>query len=536
MRFLITDIGREDVLLGYPWLAAYEPRFSWKHGTIDEGNLPVVLKTIRPMDRRDVLAHYLSTEDRETIDKQLQRESYHGPPEIRTTAVELAVAAGQQKTKQPIPVEYQKFAALFSEEESRRFPPRRKCDHAITFKQGVPDSINCKVYPMTQAEDAALNKFIDEQLEKGYIRPSQSPYTSPFFFIKKKDGTLRPVQDYRRINSWTVRNNYPLPLISDVVRDLGRAKLYSKLDVRQGYNNIRIKEGDEHKAAFKTRRGSHEPTVMHFGLCNSPATFQSFIDEISRAIIAKHAALGTVIRIYMDDIAIATMIDDEQEAYTAHVAAVTDILTMARDNNLYFKPEKCTFHATSIDYLGVILGGGVTRMDPVKIAGVRDWPTPASVRDVRSFLGFCNFYRSFIKGFSALARPLNDLTRKDETWHWGSAQQTAFNTLKERIVSEPILTQPDQSKPFELEVDASGFALGAILLQRGSDGKRHPISYYSRTLTAAEWNYDIYKRELMAVMEGLRADRPLLAHTIHPVKIITDHLNLTHWREPQNIS
>ena len=217
MRFLITDIGREDVLLGYPWLAAHKPRFSWKHGTIDEENLPVVLKTIQPMDRRDVLAHYLSTEAKETIDNQLQGESYHGPPEIRTTAVELVVVAGQQKMKSPIPVEYRQFATLFSEEESRHFPPRRKCDHAITFKQGVPDSINCKVYPITQAEDAALDKFIDDQLKKGYIRPSQSPYTSPFFFIKKKDGTLHPVQDYRRINSWMVHNNYPLPLISDVV-------------------------------------------------------------------------------------------------------------------------------------------------------------------------------------------------------------------------------------------------------------------------------------------------------------------------------
>ena len=169
MRFLITDIRREDVLLGYPWLAAYEPRFSWKHGTIDEGNLPIVLKTIRPMDRRDVLAHYLSTEAKGNTDNQLQERSRAGPSEIRTTAVELAIAAGQQKTKSTIPVEYQQFAALFSEEESRRFPPRRKCDHAITFKQGVPDSINCKVYPMTRAEDAALDKFIDEQLEKGYI-------------------------------------------------------------------------------------------------------------------------------------------------------------------------------------------------------------------------------------------------------------------------------------------------------------------------------------------------------------------------------
>ena len=229
------------------------------------------------------------------------------------------------------------------------------------------------------------------------------PYTSPFFFIKKKDGTLCPVQDYRQINSWTVHNNYPLPLIPDIIRDLGRAKLYSKLDVRQGYNNIRMREGDKHKAAFKTCRGSHELTVMHFGLCNSLAMFQCFIDEISHTTIAKHAALGMVIHIYMDDIAIATMIEDEQEAHKAHIAAVTDILTMAWDNDLYFKPKKCVFHATSIDYLGVILGGGVTRMDPVKIAGVHDWPTPKTVRDVRSFLGFCNFYCSFIKGFSAVA-------------------------------------------------------------------------------------------------------------------------------------
>ena len=252
-----------------------------------------------------------------------------------------------------------------------------------------------------------------------------------------------------------------------------------------------MKEGDEHKAAFKTRRGLHEPTVLHFGLCNSLVTFQNFIDDASHAVITKHAALGTVIHIYMDDIAIATMIDDKQEAYTAHVAAVSDILTMARDNDLYFKPEKCTFHAKSIEYLGVILGEGVTRMDLVKIAGVCDWPTPTSVRDIHSFLSFYNFYCSFIKGFLAVARPLNDLTRKDETWHWGNTQQVVFDTLKERIVSKPILAQPDRNKQFELEVDASGFALGTVLLQRGDDGKRHPISYYSRTLTPAEWNYDI---------------------------------------------
>ena len=217
--------------------------------------------------------------------------------------------------------------------------------------------------------------------------------------------------------------------------------------------------------AFKTRRGLHELTVMHFGLCNLLATFQGFIDEASHATIAKHAALGTAIQIYMDDIAIATKIVNKDDTYKAHVAAVTDILEMAQEHDLYFKLKKCIFHTESIDYLGVILEKGVTRMDPVKITGIHDWPTPKNVQDVCSFLGFCNFYRSFIKGFSTTARPLNELTRKDKTWHWNAAQQDAFDTLKANITNEPVLAQPNCNKQFKLEVDASGFALGAVLLQ-----------------------------------------------------------------------
>ena len=168
------------------------------------------------------------------------------PPVIRTTATELAIVAQQYTTVAEIPEDYQCFAKVFSEEESHRFPPSQDFDHTITLKPGAPDSISCKVYPMTREEDEALDKWIDEQLEKGYIEPSISPYASSFFFIKKKDGKLRPVQDYRTINSYTIRNQYPLPLISDLIRDLGGVRLYTKFDVRQGYNNIRIKEADCH--------------------------------------------------------------------------------------------------------------------------------------------------------------------------------------------------------------------------------------------------------------------------------------------------
>ena len=176
----------------------------------------------------------------------------------------------------------------------------------IKFKKDTPDAIDCKVYPMLQNEDQGLRDWLTEQLEKGYICPSKSQYASSFFFIKKKDGKLRHVQDYLRINNYTIRNQYPLPLISDLITDLHGAYIYAKLDIRWGYNNVCIKAGDEHKVAFKTRYGLYEPLVMFFGLTNSPATFQTMMNHIFAPIIAKHDLLGTTIHVYLDDIAIAT--------------------------------------------------------------------------------------------------------------------------------------------------------------------------------------------------------------------------------------
>jgi len=268
----------------------------------------------------------------------------------------------------------------------------------IKFKKNAPETVDCKVYPMNRIKDQAVQEFLNNELEKGYIRESKSPYTSSFFFVRKKDGKLRPVQDYWKINALTIRNQYPLPLIADLIRDLSNTHIYTKLDVRWGYNNVRIQEGDERKAAFKTRYGLFEPTVMYFGLTNSPATFQTMMNYIYRDVILKHEPLGTTIRVYMDDIGIATCtnLDD-------HHRAVHDILKVAQLHDLYFKPEKCLFHSPSMDYLGVILEKGVTRMDPAKIAGVDTWPVPKNVTDIRKSLGFLNFYRPFIKDFALIA-------------------------------------------------------------------------------------------------------------------------------------
>ena len=297
-----------------------------------------------------------------------------------------------------VPAEYQQFAKVFSEEESKRYPPKRAWDHAIKFKKDTPEAVDCKVYPMNWIEDEAVQKFLHDELEKGYIRESKSPYVSSFFFVCKKDGKMQPVQDYQKINAITIRNQYPLPLIVDLIRDLSNAHIYTKLDVRWGYNNVHIREGDKKKAAFKTRYGLFEPTVMYFGLTNSPATFQTMMNYIYHDTILKHEPLGMTIRVYMDDIGIATRTN-----LNDHCRAVHDVLKVAQLHDLYFKPEKCLFHSSSMDYLGVILEKGVTRMDPTKITGVDTWLIPKTAMEVRKALGFFNFYRPFIKDFTSIA-------------------------------------------------------------------------------------------------------------------------------------
>ena len=201
----------------------------------------------------------------------------------------------------------------------------------------------------------------------------------------------------------------------------------------------------------------------------------------------------------MDDIAIAT----KSLSLTLHEAAVSNMLQVAKDNSLFFKLSKSIFHALAIDYLGVILEKGRMRMDPAKVSGVRDWPTPKCVKDVRSFHGFCNFYQAFIAGFSKIALPFNALTKKGQPFVWTAAAQQAFDVLKQRITEEPVLLHPILTQPFELEVDASGFAIGVVLMQKGDDDKRHLVGFYSTTLTPAERNYDIYDFELLAIVKSL---------------------------------
>src|SRR6266571_1195085 len=300
LRFLIMNLGKDEVILGYPWLTAFEPIIHWRDATLDKTCQPVVISSIKP---EEVQAAAVTTKE-EWEEIVLQQEEPYASLCKTTTASELAQKAMDPTKKtfeQMVPEEYRQHARTFNEKESHRFPPARTWDHAIELLPDAPKAFDCKIYPMVRGEEDSLQEFIKEQLEKGYIRPSKSPYSSPFFFIKKKDGKLQPVQDYRRLNSFTVKNQYPLPLIPELIDRLCNATLFTKLDIRWGYNNVQIKEGDQEKGAFKTNLGLYEPCVMFFGLTNSPSTFQTMMDTIFRDL----TATGEVV-IYMDDILIAT--------------------------------------------------------------------------------------------------------------------------------------------------------------------------------------------------------------------------------------
>jgi len=261
---------------------------------------------------------------------------------------------------------------------------------------------------------------------------------------------------------------------------------------------------------------------MFFGLTNSPSTFQTMMDMIFREL----TATGEVV-IYMDDILIATTSDIPHHRHLMH-----QVLDKLEEHDLFLKPEKCTFKVPEIEYLGLVIGGGKVRMDHVKVQGVDGWQCPKTLTELRGWMGFINFYRRFIKGFSKIARVLNELTKKGVLWEWTEEREQAFQTLKKLICEEPVLLMPKLEQPFKLEVDASNYAIGATLNQKDELGCWHPVAYYSTTLSETERNYDIYDKELLAVVKSLRHWRTYLVGAPHQIVIHTDHSNLLYWKEP----
>jgi len=343
--------------------------------------------------------------------------------------------------------------------------------------------------------------------------------------VAKKNSKRRMVQDYCHINQWTIKNRYLLLLIVDILDGVGKRKVFTKLDLRWGYSNVRIKEGDEWKAAFTTHIGAYEPTVIYFGLTNSPATFQTMINDLFWDLI-NQGDMAT----FIDDILVAT---DTEEG---HDELVEKVLKRLEENDLFVKPEKCKWKVREVEFLGVIIRPRGVEMQKEKVEGVLNWPVPRNVKEVQKFLGLANYYRRFIKDFAKIAAPLHILVRKEQKWKWEKEQEEAFGKLKKVFITEPILAIPDINREMRVEADTSDYATGGVLSLKCEDGKWRPVAFISKSLNATEQNYKIHNKEMLAVIRCLEAWRHYLEGAKLEFKIWTDHKNLQYFMTSQKLN
>ena len=412
------------------------------------------------------------------------------------------------------------FHDVFPVELPEGLPPKRQVDHKIDLQPGSQPQ-HRSPYRMSPKEMEELKKQIDRFLKLGHIRPSISPYGAPVLFAPKKDGGLRFCIDYRALNKNTIKNRYPLPKIDELLDQLAGARVFTKIDLRSGYHQIRVVPEDIHKTAFRTRYGHYEFTVVPFGLCNAPATFMRLMNSIM------HPYLDKFVVVFLDDILIYSKDLKEHEDHLRLV------LKQLRKHQLYGKVSKCEFFKKQLEYLGHDVSSEGIKVSPAKIEAIKTWPTPQTVRQVRSFVGLANFYRKFIKGFSEIAKPLTELTKKDIPFEWGNEQEMAMTKLKRALCTAPVLLLPDLARPFVVHTDASSFALGGVLQQDSGKGLQ-PIAYESRKLNSTERRYSAYERELLAVLHSCNTWRHYLCGKHFTIR--TDHHSLRYIFSQQKFS
>ncbi|GJY11216.1 putative nucleotidyltransferase, ribonuclease H [Tanacetum coccineum] len=490
---LPLDMCEFDIILGIDWLAAHRAMidchsrrviFGDIHAPefIYHGSLPgKSMKIISALKARTLLSHgcegFLATIHDTTSDVS----SIHDQPIVS------------------------EFQDVFPE-ELPGIPPIRDVEFNIELIPGA-EPISKAPYRMAPIELKELKDQLQELLERGFIRPSVSPWGAPVLFVKKKDGSMRLCIDYRELNKITIRNRYPLPRIDDLFDQLQGAKHFSKIDLRSGYHQLRVKEQDISKTAFRTRYGHYEFLVMPFGLTNAPAVFMDLMNRVF------HEFLDKFVIVFIDDILVFSKSKEEHEE---HLRTVLQIL---RQEKLYAKFSKCEFWLSKVAFLGHIVSAEGITMDPAKVEAITKWPRPTSVTEVRSFLGLAGYYRRFVEGFSRLALPLTKLMRKGEKFVWNEEREKSFEELKQRLVSSPILTLPSGSGGFQIYSDASKKGLGCVLMQHGK-----VIAYASRQLKPYEVNYPTHDLELAAVVFALKIWRHYLYG--ESCDIFTDHKSL----------
>nr|ABA96965.2 retrotransposon protein, putative, Ty3-gypsy subclass [Oryza sativa Japonica Group] len=375
----------------------------------------------------------------------------------------------------------QEYEDVFPAEIPLGLPPMRGIEHQIDLIPGA-SLPNRAAYRTNPEETKEIQRQVQDLLDRWYVRQSLSPCVVPVILVPKKDGSWRMCVDYRAINNITIRYRHPIPRSDDMLDELCGSIIFTKIDLRSGYHQIRMKLGDEWKTAFKTKFGLYEWLVMPFGLTNAPSTFMRLMNEVLRPFI------GRFVVVYFDDILIYSKSFDE---HMDHLRAVFNALHDAR---LFANLENCIFCTERVSFLGYVVTPQGIEVDESKIEAIKSWPVPQTITQLRSFLGLAGFYRRFVKDFSIFAAPLNELTKKGVVFHWGKTQEQSFDTLKDKLTHAPLLQLPNFGKTFELECDASGVGIGGVLMQ---DGK--PVAYFSEKLHGPVLNYSTYDKELYAL-------------------------------------
>lgn len=412
-----------------------------------------------------------------------------------------------------LPEDLKEFVDVFVRSRSNKLPPHRSSDHHIDTPENVKLPKG-KLYRMSHDELEVCRRYIEENLSKGFIEASSAPWASPVLFVKKPGGGIRFCVDYRTLNGLTKKDSFPLPLVDETLANLHGATALTKLDIIAAFNRIRMQtERDEELTSFKTTFGTFKYKVMPFGLCNGPATWQRFMNEI----LWDH--IGKTCMVYMDDILIYSK--DKKE----HKKHVRQILRILGEHDLQCDIDKCEFDVTETKFLGMVVTTEGIRMDPAKVKAIIEWETPKCARDVVSFRSFCNFYRRFIAGFSKLFRPLQQLEKK-ESFQWNDQYKDIFEYIKHKCVTSPVLYHWDRTKMNYVETDASDEVVAGVLSQMDDSGVLHPVAFFSKKMSPAECNYQIYDKELLAIIRAFEDWKPELMGSQHPIQVITDHKNL----------
>ncbi|KAJ9544268.1 hypothetical protein OSB04_023975 [Centaurea solstitialis] len=412
----------------------------------------------------------------------------------------------EEKSIQDIPV-VREFPEVFPE-ELPGLPPPRLVEFHIDLVPGA-GPIAKSPYRLAPSEMQELSKQLQELLDKGFIRPSSSPWGAPVLFVKKKDGSFRMCIDYRELNKITIKNRYPLPRIDDLFDQLQGATYFSKIDLRSGYHQMRVREEDIAKTAFRTRYGHYEFLVMPFGLTNAPAVFMDLMNRVCRPYLDKFVI------VFIDDILIYSQNKEDHEQHLRR------ILELLKAEKLYAKFSKCEFWIREVHFLGHVVNKEGIHVDPAKVEAIKKWEAPKTPTEIRQFLGLAGYYRRFIANFSKIAQPLTTLTQKDKKFIWGEKQEEAFQLLKHKLCNAPILALPEGTDNFVVYCDASHQGLGCVLMQN-----EKVIAYASRQLKVHEKNYTTHDLELGAVVFALKIWRHYLYGT--KCTIFTDHKSLQH--------